>query len=421
MCQELLATALLACSSVTSLPGPGHVLDSNLQTAAAGRGLFISGTTAAEVTALPHYIAAVRRAMSTPHNVSSSSAFIHSFAISPITRDSGIGSGAITAERSLHALIPMIADSGASGAQIFIGTNWPSNIEHLPDTYCGQLAYNASFAAADATASARVAATFVAQFPHLNFSWYITAENFLHYLALGCEAKAWGDRHVDGLTLSRALGRYLHAWTSALHAVYPAAHFLWSPSCPEAPMRHGISTANGTFISAATYRASFVRGLSTLLEEAPLLDTLVIQDAIGKASNVSRDGTIRYGVVAADTVFHAQAAQEAVDHVATSRGSPMPRVQINMEMFLRAGRRVPSKDIADLAADPLENQRRMASYNAAGFALGPSWEMHYWNKQLELGSNWTSECRPLPCKVNAWAPPCCAATRKRASRSKNGG
>ena len=34
-----------------------------------------------------------------------------------------------------------------------------------------------------------------------------------------------------------------------------------------------------------------MQGLSALLEEAPLLDTLVIQDSIGKASNVSRDGT----------------------------------------------------------------------------------------------------------------------------------
>jgi hypothetical protein len=409
MRQALITAALLLFSSVVAAPdGPIYAgaVGPDPQTPA-GRGLFISGTTAAEVTALPHYIAAVQRATSSPHNVSGSSAFIRSFVFSPITRDSGSGSGTITAGRSLHTLIPMIQAAGSGGAQIFIGTNWPSNLEHLPDTYCGQLAFNESFAAADAAASARVAATFVAQFPQLNFNWYITPENFLHYLALGCEAKAWGGKHVDGQALSRSLGRYLHTWTSALHDVYPAAHFLWSPSCPESPMRQGISTANGSFISAAAYRARLVQGLSTLLQEAPLVDTLVLQDSIGKASNVSRDGTVRYGVTAADAIFHAEAAQEAVEQVATTRGSPIARIQINMEMFLRAGHRVPSKDIVDLAADPQENQQRMAIYNAARFALGASWEMHYWNKQLELGGNWTTKCRPLPCSTNAWAPPCC--------------
>ncbi len=409
MRQALITAALLLFSSVVAAPdGPIYAgaVGPDPQTPA-GRGLFISGTTAAEVTALPHYIAAVQRATSSPHNVSGSSAFIRSFVFSPITRDSGSGSGTITAGRSLHTLIPMIQAAGSGGAQIFIGTNWPSNLEHLPDTYCGQLAFNESFAAADAAASARVAATFVAQFPQLNFNWYITPENFLHYLALGCEAKAWGGKHVDGQTLSRSLGRYLHTWTSALHDVYPAAHFLWSPSCPESPMRQGISTANGSFISAAAYRARLVQGLSILLQEAPLVDTLVLQDSIGKASNVSRDGTVRYGVTAADAIFHAEAAQEAVEQVATTRGSPIARIQINMEMFLRAGHRVPSKDIVDLAADPQENQQRMAIYNAARFALGASWEMHYWNKQLELGGNWTTKCRPLPCSTNAWAPPCC--------------
>jgi hypothetical protein len=39
---------------------------------AAGQGLFISGTTASEVTALPHYVAGVEAATSVPHNVQSS-------------------------------------------------------------------------------------------------------------------------------------------------------------------------------------------------------------------------------------------------------------------------------------------------------------------------------------------------------------
>eukprot|EP01043_Picozoa_sp_COSAG02_P115263 COSAG02_NODE_51618_length_313_cov_0.677570_1_plen_82_part_01 len=82
-------------------------------------------------------------------------------------------------------------------------------------------------------------------------------------------------------------------------------------------MRQGISTTNGSFISAAAYRARLVQGLSILLQEAPLVDTLVLQDSIGKASNVSRDGTVRYGVTAADAIFHAEAAQEAVEQVAT--------------------------------------------------------------------------------------------------------
>ena len=63
-----------------------------------------------------------------------------------------------------------------------------------------------------------------------------------------------------------------------------------------------------------------------------ILDMLVLQDAIGKASNVSKDGRINYGVQAEDAIFHAQAAQEAVDKASGPRRAP---VQLNMEMFLR--------------------------------------------------------------------------------------
>ena len=52
----------------------------------------------------------------------------------------------------------------------------------------------------------------------------------------------------------------------------------------------------------------------------------------------------------------------------------------------------------------MENQHRMANYNAGRNALGPNWEMHYWNTQLELDGNWTAKCRPLPCNANSLLP-----------------
>jgi hypothetical protein len=363
-----------------------------------GQGLFISGDTAAEVTALPHYEKAVQRALSAPHNQSSSSEFISSFVISPITRDSG---GVISTGRALEKLVPMMQQAKAD---IFIGTNWLSNmIQKVPDTYCGQLVFNQSFSAADVADSAKVASNFVRKFPNLNFSWYITPESFIEYFAMGCQSKVW-KTHVPALTLARAMGRHLDAWTRALRDVHPAAHFLWSPSCPESVLRHGFRAGNGSGVTAAAYRAKLIAGLKALLDEAPLLDMLVLQDSVGKASNVSHDGRIKYGVTADDAIWHAKAAQEAVDAAA---GPARAKVQLNMEMFLRAGRRVPSALIVDLPADPAENCKRVAKYHSAGLTLGPSWEIGYWERQQELGKNWTSTCRQPPCKNSSTAPPCC--------------
>ena len=352
--------------------------------AAEKRGLFISAITAAEVTALPRYINAVKKATSPSY-----SSTINSYVFSPISSNKGF------AHRSLDSLLPIIKDSD----EIYIGTNWMSNSElHLQDTYCGQLVFNKTFAEADAQASARVAEEFVQRYPNVNFSWYVTAENFLNHLALGCHAgDAWNNTYVDGPTLSKALGKYLNTWTRALNDVKLSNHFLWSPSCPETSYR---TTSN----MSRVYRAKLLEGLVILLNEVPLLDTLVLQDAIGKASNVSIQGDIQYGVVANDTILHANMAQEAM--VRVGRGER--RVRINMEMFIRSGRRIPASAIVDMVSDPIENNERVKEYNNAGFHLGPSWEIQDWYKQTIVGKNWTSKCRQWsPCKINSWAPPCC--------------
>tara|TARA_B110000090_G_C13317023_1_gene421957 strand:- start:65 stop:1255 length:1191 start_codon:yes stop_codon:yes gene_type:complete len=374
------------------------------------RGLFISATTASEVTALPKYVAAAKAATKSTSPSSSGDTIISSFVLSPISSNKGF------AHRALDALLPIIAKNNNShnnthNDSIYIGTNWRSNSElHMHDTYCGQLVFNETFAQADADDSARIATEFVARYPNVQFSWYITPENFLNHLAIGCQSSdLWNNTYVNGTTLSKALGQYLNTWTQALNKVKLSKHFLWSPSCPEISYRHNGS--NNSMVGV--YRKKLLDGLVVLLNEAPLLDTLVIQDAIGKASNVSINGDVHYNVVAKDTLLHAQVAKEAMLLVGRGGGEGMAAarsaVKINMEMFLRAGRRIPASEIVDMVSDPLENARRVEEYLVGGFHLGPSWEIQDWYKQTLIGKNWTSKCRQwTPCIHSKWAPPCCS-------------
>ena len=69
-----------------------------------------------------------------------------------------------------------------------------------------------------------------------------------------------------------------------------------------------------------------------------------------------------------------------------------------------------------MVGDPAENRKRVQTYNAAGFGLGPSWEIGYWSKQQILGDMWNSTCRVPPCKASAWAPPCCSTAAAAVSR-----
>lgn len=57
-------------------------------------------------------------------------------------------------------------------------------------------------------------------------------------------------------------------------------------------------------------------------------------------------------------------------------------VSINMEIFLRAGRRQPPSAIIDLPAEPNEVERREVCYAAQGHRIGPSWEASFWHRQL---------------------------------------
>lgn len=365
------------------------------------RGLFISAITASEITALPRYVAAAKAAAATSFPSSSDDTIISSFVLSPISSNKGF------AYRALDALLPIISKNNSS---IYIGTNWRSNSElHMHDTYCGQLVFNKTFAQADADDSARIATEFVTRYPNVHFSWYITPENFLDHLAIGCQSsELFNNTYINGTTLSKALGKYLNTWTQALNKVKLSKHFLWSPSCPEISYRTNVSNN-----SMVVYRKKLLDGLVMLLNEAPLLDTLVIQDAIGKASNVSINGDVHYNVVAKDTLLHAKVAKEAMLVVGRGGGEGMAAarsaVKINMEMFLRAGRRIPASEIVDMVSDPLENARRVEEYLVGGFHLGPSWEIQDWYKQTLIGKNWTSKCRQwTPCIHSKWAPPCCS-------------
>ena len=74
-----------------------------------------------------------------------------------------------------------------------------------------------------------------------------------------------------------------------------------------------------------------------------------------------------------DAAFHANITRAAL---------PAVEVKINVEIFLRAGQRVPSSSIIDLPADPREIERREVCYNAQGLGIGPSWEASYWYSQM---------------------------------------
>ena len=165
--------------------------------------------------------------------------------------------------------------------------------------------------------------------------------------------------------LTKHWGDFLSKWTTALAAVKPHTRILWSPAAPESPRR----TANTSDLYAANLTAS----LQAISNAAPLLTDIVIQDSVGKASNASTPGVIHYPVGCLDASWHALTARSALRNVS---------VGINMEMFLRKGRRVPASAIVDLPANPMEMRAREGCYAEQGLTLGPSWEASFWLHDL---------------------------------------
>ena len=136
--------------------------------------------------------------------------------------------------------------------------------------------------------------------------------------------------------------------------------------------------------SSAAYTAALHASLTTLGAAVPLLTNLTIQDAVGKASNVTlANRSVRYAVGCDDTAFHANISRDAL---------PSVHVSVNMEIFLRAGQRSPPSEIIDLPADPVEAEERAVCYATQGLPVGPSWELSFWYSQLT--EEWPQMWRP---------------------------
>lgn len=317
------------------------------------KGLFISGGTA-NGTHASRYVAALALAATAPFNLSSSPFKVTSLVLQSVS--------AAAEPTALYDTAISHAQSGAQAASIplFIGTVIPQG---SADRYCSQVVLNATYVEEAVRASTSAAKAFVQRYGSVHDGWYLTHEMFLNHIGGGCHASAYG-RHLSAAEVAAGYARLLKSWTEALDEVTPGLKMLWSPAAPETP-RRGQS-------GSAKYAAALAASLRTIAAAAPLISNLTIQDSVGKASNVS-NGAVRYAVGCDDTLFHANVTREALPHV---------HVAINMEIFLRAGERVPPSAIIDLPADPREAERRAVCYDSNGFTIGPSWEMGFWYRQL---------------------------------------
>jgi hypothetical protein len=149
-----------------------------------------------------------------------------------------------------------------------------------------------------------------------------------------------------------------------------AGDIMWSPSVREHHGYMGQWTA-------------FEAGWSRFFQQVPMLNRLVIQDAIGKASTLSPNPllqlasysnyTVNYGVTCEDVapyVHHLQAA-------ATAAAAHHLHVGVNMELFIRTG----SKR-GNVPGDPYEIERREECYRHAGVPIGPCFEIRFWFRSL---------------------------------------
>jgi hypothetical protein len=348
----------------------------------ASTGLFMSAASAnASGTALEEYLRAAAFACTSPWNVSTSTQYVSSVAIQSVGDGEGGGKLYGTA---LNRMIPALRCI----PQMYVGTTIPRS----RDFYCGDV-LNSTFTARAIQSSAAAARAFVERYgATLEFAWYIAPEQFLNHFAEGCTPKSDAAARITASALAAAWGAFLREWTEALAAVRPRTRILWSPAAPESPVRGSNTSA----AYAATLRAS----LRTIAASAPLLTDIAIQDSVGKASNASTVGTIEYPVGCVDAAWHANiskaafaapaaagstdAAGSAAGPAAGSAAGTVLNVTtvVNMELFLRKGRRSPASAIIDIPGDPLELRRRAVCYEAHELAVGPSWEARYWLRDL---------------------------------------
>jgi hypothetical protein len=332
----------------------------------ASKGLFMSAAAGnASDSALEAYLQSVKLAChATPWNLSSSPEHITSVAIQAV--------GDVHGKLYTSALDRLIPALGCV-PRLYIGTSIPRG----SDLYCADVVNNASFTQGAIEASAAAARAFVERYPAAQpFDWYISPEQFLNHLAEGCSPKPQQHhhrnhhrQHISATELAAAWGKFLEAWTAALAAVRPGTRVLWSPAAPESPIASSGRSA---------YATALADSLRTIASSAPLLTDLAIQDSVGKASNASTPGHIEYAVGCLDAAWHANISKAAFAALPTLNVS----TTVNMELFLRKGRRSPPSAIIDLPAEPYEARRREICYADNGLELGPSWEARFWLQDL---------------------------------------
>eukprot|EP01048_Picozoa_sp_COSAG05_P009777 COSAG05_NODE_823_length_7122_cov_13.546917_5_plen_469_part_00 len=237
------------------------------------------------------------------------------------------------------------------------------------DSYCEGIGNNASHRAAivnDAVQGAKWVTQHIAESQLYNFGWYITHEAWVDYWGTGCDDGQGGAAAAAVVTgYAEMVGNI----TREMSALRPG-DIMWSPSVRE---HHGYM---GQW-------AAFEAGWSRFFRQVPLLNRLVIQDAIGKASTLSPNPlrqrasysnyTVNYGVTCEDVapyVHHLQAA-------ATAAAAQDLHVGVNMELFVRTGLKR-----GNVPGDPYEIERREECYRQHGVAIGPCFEIRFWFRSL---------------------------------------
>ena len=278
-----------------------------LPLATASKGLFMSAASANEsAKALDAYLQAASFACSSPWNVTTSPFSITSVAIQSVADPE---SGALY-DGALERMLPALS----CVPQLFVGTTIP----RAADFYCGQVVFNKTFTSRAIAASEAAARAFVARFPNAPpFAWYISPEQFLNYFADGCPSTVW-KRHVDHTQVAAAWGAFLGSWTEALAAVKPGTSILWSPAAPE-------SSKRGNATAEKIYAAALAASMRTSADAAPLLDSIVVQDSMGKASNASDPADIIMPVDCHDAGWHANITRAALADRGVSVGVNMAR------------------------------------------------------------------------------------------------
>lgn len=288
------------------------------------------------------------------HTVNSSTVFINDLVIQ------SIGHGGTPNSKQLALVEPYFH----CFRTVFFGT--AGLAPQLGDSYCEGVANNASHRAAivnDAVLGARWVNQNIPKSNRYGFGWYISHEAWIDYWGTGCND---GQGGASAAAVAAGYAEMLRNITQEMNVLRPG-HVMWSPSVRE---QHGYA---GQWSAFEDQWRQFFRAV-------PLLTDLVIQDAIGKASNLQPNPnlgsvghsnySVSYGVTCEDVspyVHHLQAAADGQN----------PEVAVNMELFIRTG----SKR-GNVPGDPFEIERREQCYIMHDVAIGPCFEVRFWYRSL---------------------------------------